>query len=152
MKETFTSTLLRKTLTAHLAITGCTPHHSRLLISLSKSSLMATQKNALYPHLSSPRETEEATPEVEDIFSPEVSREIATTYGIAKENQISYYCRSLEKFKVHFPTQKVQTKNGASIKYIPLATHASEGKLEVFGNFDFDGLTPYEFYQKFIKA
>ncbi|MBC3302264.1 hypothetical protein H0Z09_14135 [Pseudomonas sp. SWRI18] len=109
-------------------------------------------KKRLVPSFILAEETEEAAPKVEDIFSPEVSREMATKYGIAKKNQITHYCRSLEKFKNHFPPQKIQTKNGAAIKYIPLATHASEGKLEVFGNFDFNGLTPYEFYQKFIKA
>jgi hypothetical protein len=108
-------------------------------------------KKRFIPSFILAEEAEEAKPEVEDIFSPEASREITHIYRIARENQINHYCRSLEKLEKHFPTQRLQTETGATIKYIPLAAHASAEKLEGFGNFDFNGLTPYEFYEAFIK-
>jgi hypothetical protein len=108
-------------------------------------------KKRFIPSFILAEDAEETRPEVEDIFSPEASREIARIYRIAKEDQISHYCKSLGKLEKSFPSQKIQTDAGAIIKYIPLAAHASVEKLEGFGNFDFNGLTPYEFYKKFIK-
>lgn len=117
-----------------------------------KEQQYGDSKKRFIPSFVLVEDAETANPEVEDIFSPEATREISRTYGIPKEKQIKQYCKSLKMIEHYFPVRKINTEPGVAIKYIPLAAHASVEKLNDFGNFDFNGLTPYEFYQKFIKV
>lgn len=116
-----------------------------------KEQQYGDSKKRFIPSFVLAEHAEVTSPEVEDIFSPEATREIYRAYGIPKEKQIEQYCKTLKIIDHYFPSQKIKTESGVTIKYIPLATHASVEQLKEFENFDFNGLTPYEFYKKFIK-
>jgi len=92
-----------------------------------------------------------STADAEDIISPDVEHDLIHIYKIPKSKHLDRMCTSIHQVQRHFPPQIVETVQGANIKYIPTATHASVEKLEGFGNIDFNGLTPYELYKEVIR-
>jgi len=137
---------------------SCTPGHYWVyappfkIIDISiKEQAYDGRKKEYIPTFVMVEEAQTSTAEVEDIISPDVVRELINIYKIPKKNQISYVCTSIGEIQKNFPPQVVNTDGGARAKYTPTATHASIEKLEGFGNFNFQGLTPYELYKEIIE-
>lgn len=135
----------------------CTPGHYWVyappfkIIDLSiKAQAYDGNKRRYIPDFIIAEDTTTSTINAEDIISPDIIYDLIHIHNIPKNKHLDSLCPSLNQVQRHLPAQIVETINGAKIKYAPTATFASAGKLEGFGNIDFNGLTPYELYKEVI--
>lgn len=85
-----------------------------------------------------------------DVISPTIYENFKLN-GFNEQGMLDYTCTALKDMNKVFDCVEVEAENGSKIKYIPTATHASVEKLEGFGNMDFNGRKPSEFYSEVIE-
>jgi len=87
---------------------------------------------------------------VEDIVSPSARAEMLQQ-GIPPQHHLEAGARYIPGIFQAFTPIVVSGLNGASLKYSPVAVHASDGTFEEMRNMDFDGLSPWELYVQRIQ-
>lgn len=92
---------------------------------------------------------------VEDIVSPSARAEMQQQ-GIRPRRHLEVGARYIPGIFQAITPIAVPGLMGASLKYSPVAVHASDGTFEEMRNMDFDGLSPWEVYvqriQPFLRA
>lgn len=109
------------------------------------------RKREYLPRTNLVEEGDEVSAEVEDIISPSVRRELQAA-GIPRDQSFSVVATQVEEIQRVFPALQVQGAPGATMKYCPVAVHASDTRLEDMRNMDFGGKTPYELYEQRIAG
>ncbi len=88
--------------------------------------------------------------EIEDVISPTALIELRM-HRVPRDQYLNVSARDMVDVQKNFPVKVVKGLKGATIKYCPVAIHASIEPLEDMRNMDFNGKTPFELYEKFIK-
>ena len=89
--------------------------------------------------------------EIEDILCPRAVIECEQA-GMPRNCFIEYFVPKIKNIQSVLPVKQINKENGSRLKYCPIAIHACEDPLEGITNMTFDGKTPFELYDKFIKG
>ena len=106
-------------------------------------------KKSYIPEIIMVKDAAKATSTIEDIVSPEV-RMIMKAQGVPKHLMLQYGASEMKLIQETFPAQLIEF-NETKFKFSPVAAHASIESLPGMKNMKFNGVYPYEMYQKFIK-
>lgn len=91
-----------------------------------------------------------STAEIEDIISPSALADLRM-HRVPRDQYFNVVASQMLYVQKHFPVKIVDGIKQATLKYCPVAIHASEEPLEGIRNMDFNGKTPLELYETFIR-
>jgi len=89
--------------------------------------------------------------EVEDIISPSAVAELKY-HRVPRNQYFNHVASQMNDMLKVFPAQLISQENGCTMKYCPVAVHASDTPLEEMRNMDFGGDTPFQLYTKKFKG
>jgi len=124
------------------------PPFSIIDITLKQQSYTGSKKDYI-PEIILVKSGTKTESTIEDIISPEV-RMLMSAQGLPKHLMLQYSASEMQLIQKSFPAQQIDI-NGTKIKYSPIAVHASTEALPGMKNMKFNGLFPYEMYQRFIE-
>jgi hypothetical protein len=87
---------------------------------------------------------------VQDIVSPSARSEMRRA-GVPPQLHLEFGAKNIPCIFQAITPIAVPGLNGASLKYSPVAVHASDGTFKEMRNMDFNGLTPWELYEQKIQ-
>ena len=123
------------------------PPFSIVDISLKQQPYTGNKKKFI-PEIILVKEAEKAISEIEDIISPEVRLQMLNQ-GVPQSSMLNLGASELKTVQSSFPAQLVTIGN-TKFKYSPVAVHASIESLPGMKNMKFNGMYPFEMYEKKI--
>lgn len=124
------------------------PPFSIVDITLKQQPYTGTKKNYI-PEIMLIKDSSKALSTIEDIISPEV-RVLMESQGIPRDLMLE--CGAVEMMLIQesFSAKLIEI-NETKFKFSPVAAHATIESLPGITNMKFNGMYPYEMYQKYIK-
>ncbi|MDQ1886690.1 hypothetical protein RA180_22145 [Aeromonas salmonicida] len=124
------------------------PPFSVVDITLKQQPYTGTKKTYI-PEVLLIKDAKKVPSTIEDIISPEV-RVLMKAQGIPKHLMLQYAASEMKLIQEVFPAQLIEI-NETKFKFSPVAAHASIEALPGMKNMKFNGMYPYDMYQKIIK-